>query len=81
MAINMQLEWEKMENLKSSYEAAGKMEILKAAWEAFTQQSNMFIEPNSPDWHSFDDFRYFFEVGEFPDKNLSPADAVAAAGQ
>jgi hypothetical protein len=75
MAINMQLEWEKMENLKSSYEAAGKMEILKAAWEAFTQQMP------SKDMRSLDDFLYFFEVGEFPDKNQSPSDAVAAAGK
>jgi len=75
MAINMQLEWEKMQNLRSSYEAAGKMEILKAAWEAFSQQMP------SKDMRSLDDFLYFFEVGEFPDKNLSPADAVAAAGQ
>jgi hypothetical protein len=30
---------------------------------------------------SLDDFLYFFEVGEFPDKNQSPSDAVAAAGK
>ena len=79
MAINMQLEWEKMENLRSSYEAAGKLEIWKAAYAAFTEQ--MQTPSMGKDLHSVDDFLYFFEFGEFPEKSLSPADAVAAAGQ
>jgi len=82
VAINMELEWEKMQNLRSSYEAAGKMQILEAAWEAFRHQvEGMIITPESPEWHSLDDFLHFYERGEFPDKNQSPADAVAAAGQ
>ena len=79
MAINMQLEWEKMENLRSSYEAAGKLEIWKAAYAAFTEQ--MQTPSMGKDLHSVDDFLYFFEFGEFPEKSLSPSDAVAAAGQ
>lgn len=61
MAINMQLEWEKMQNLRRSYEAAGKIEIWKAAYAAFTEQMP------SKDMRSLDDFLYFFEFGEFPD--------------
>ena len=82
MAINMELEWEKMENLKSSYEAAGKMEVLKAAWAAFSEQMQSgMIQPDSPNWHSLDDYLFFFEYGGFPEQGLSSSEAVAAAGQ